>query len=91
MRPAPQELKDPGELLRPLIEMGLVEVAVANDGEGHPRVRGDVTVDELLAAMARSRTSRPGSQPSSARNQVANRGSGRRYPAAEDRQRAGVS
>ena len=47
MRPAPQELKDPGELLRPLIEMGLVQVAVANDGEVCYRMHED----ELLAAL----------------------------------------
>jgi hypothetical protein len=52
MRPTPQELKDLGELLGPLIEMGLVEVAVANDGEVHYRMREDMTEEELLAALA---------------------------------------
>jgi hypothetical protein len=51
VRPAPQELKDLGELLRPLIEMGLVEVTVASDGDVLYRMREDVTEEELLAAL----------------------------------------
>jgi hypothetical protein len=51
VRATPQELKDLGELLRPLIEMGLVEVTVASDGDVLYRMREDVTEEELLAAL----------------------------------------
>jgi len=41
-----------GELVRPFIEMGLVEMAVASDGEVCYRMRADVTEEQLLAALA---------------------------------------
>jgi hypothetical protein len=53
MRTTPELRKELHERLRPFIEIGVVEVTVATDGEPLYRIRPGVTEEELLAAVPR--------------------------------------